>query len=426
MLQPDTGNSNTPSPAQSTRIVILEPREADSLATALEAIGADIRHNVRSQYAEALWDGEWRGLDEYTEAAMRDRIAAKCDEVQSKGAKAVPLWYGRERWNQAFNALMERRAVDPFLEWLRRLPPWDRKERIAHLLSDLFGARDDAITRWASGYIGIAAVQRAIWPGAKIDEIPVLIGDGRIGKSAYCAAWTPNHPEWFGDDIVFDAGPQQHAEAMLGKVVVEIPEMAGASRADLGKLKAFITRQDDGKSIRLAYAKRPVPMPRRAALIGTADRMDCLPNDAAGNRRFVPVMLPNRSNRKLETLGAAEHEQWWAEALHRVREGARANLTDELAAQVKRAAADHVTITEIHDILLAAVSKGGYFRRADGRLRTFTKQEVRHHIEQQDCRHNPVTAANALGAMGFRYVRMTALPNRPYRWFHRENTDVVE
>ena len=54
---------------------------------------------------------------------------------------------------------------DPFRDWLETLPAWDNVSRIDTLLSSMFGAEDDALTRWASRYIGIGAVQRAYEPG---------------------------------------------------------------------------------------------------------------------------------------------------------------------------------------------------------------------------------------------------------------------
>ena len=100
----------------------------------------------------------------------------------------MPLKYSAEVFLDLRRALGNDLRIDPFLGWLEALPPWDRKPRIDNLLCKMFGADDEAIVKWASRYIGIGAVQRAFEPGAKIDEVPVLLGDQGSGKSAFVRA----------------------------------------------------------------------------------------------------------------------------------------------------------------------------------------------------------------------------------------------
>ena len=66
--------------------------------------------------------------------------------------------------------------------------------------------------------------------------------------------------------------------------------MTGCTRAEVDRLKAFISRIDDG-GIRLAYRRNPEPLPRRSVLVGSTNDFHCLPNDATGNRRFLPIMV---------------------------------------------------------------------------------------------------------------------------------------
>ena len=55
-------------------------------------------------------------------------------------------------------------------------------------------------------------------------------------------------------------------------------------------MKAFVSRQDDGH-VRRPYARHTEPQPRRFVMCGTTNVLTDLPNDPAGNRRFVPVVL---------------------------------------------------------------------------------------------------------------------------------------
>ena len=84
--------------------------------------------------------------------------------------------------------------------------------------------------------------------------------------------------EGFSDGLNLAAHPKERAEALQGKVYVEASEMAGATRAELESLKAFVSRQNDG-SVRLAYRRDPESTPRRCIIVGTSNNMNCLPND---------------------------------------------------------------------------------------------------------------------------------------------------
>ena len=131
---------------------------------------------------------------------------------------------------------------------------------------------EESLNSRAGTFIFLGAVWRAYQPGVKLDEMPILIGRGGIGKStALRYIFPPELRELFTDGLHLAAQPKERVEAMQGKAVVEAAEMQGARRADLESLKAFLSRTDDG-SVRLAYRRDPEPMPRRSIIVGTADR----------------------------------------------------------------------------------------------------------------------------------------------------------
>ena len=131
-----------------------------------------------------------------------------------------------------------------------------------------------------------------------------------IGKSALLLnIFPPEHAGWMNDGLHLAADPKVRAEALLGRVVVEAGEMAGSTRADLESLKAFVSRQDDG-GVRLAFRRNPEPAPRRCIIVGTSNRLDVLPNDPTGNRRFVPVVL-NPPTQAVEGYLTLHRDQLW-------------------------------------------------------------------------------------------------------------------
>ena len=232
------------------------------------------------------------------------------------------------------NVQLWKRQVDPFIEWIESLDPWDGTERLQHVLT-LLGAQG-ALARWAGKWLFLGPVQRAYQPGAKLDEMCILVGGQGIGKSALVRQCLPpeHQDKWFSDGLHLAAHPKERAEALQGRVFVEASEMAGANRAELESLKTFVSCQDDG-SVRLAYRKDPAPSPRRCIIVGTSNNLEtgCLPNDPTGNRRFVIVQC--KSGCHVEVEMAKIRAQCWAEALGLYRAGERANLPRSLHEEAK-------------------------------------------------------------------------------------------
>ena len=246
---------------------------------------------------------------------------------------AAPARFSRERWGSALNAILHGTEVDPFLDWLENLPKWDRTDRLSIWLGVAFAAADDSLVRWASRYVFLGAVERAYRPGAKLDVMPVLVGPQGAGKSSVLSLMFPeDRAEWFTDSLSLAADAKTRAEALQGRVLVEISEMTGSTRAEIQALKAFLSRQDDGGA-RLSYRRNPEPMPRRCILVGTSNEAECLPNDPTGNRRFLVIEIEPHVRGAAGARGVmlAWRDQLWAEALQLHRGGAQARLPDDLA-----------------------------------------------------------------------------------------------
>ena len=153
------------------------------LMTALKQVGVgDARLNERAQQMELFLDGKWGSIDDYLVQNLRCvQIPNRC--LTKKGDQVQRLLYSTDSLLCYLKALVHDRRCDSFLVWVEGLPPWDQTPRVDGLLTRLFGAPDDALSRWASRYIGVAALQRAYTPGAKLDETPVLVGAQDVGKS---------------------------------------------------------------------------------------------------------------------------------------------------------------------------------------------------------------------------------------------------
>ena len=219
--------------------------------------------------------------------------------------------------------------VDPFSIWLSGLAPWDGKKRLHRLLTDTFKAEDNPLTRWASAALLLGPVQRCYEPGCKLDEVVVLVGGQGIGKSSLLSNLLPeSEPDWFSDSLSMTDNPQRRVESLQGRVVVEMSDLQGFTKADMQSLKSFITRRDDG-SVRLSFRRNPETSLRRCVLVGTSDRSECLPNDSAGLRRFIPVECREGCN--VEKFMTENRSHLWGEALAVYQGGeVRANLPRSL------------------------------------------------------------------------------------------------
>ncbi len=332
---------------------IPEGKTRAGMLRALEWVGIDVRFNERSARLElqdasdgAAGRPNWESSDDMRGAKLREMIADTC---LYPGAKGVPsrLQFGRERWGDVMDAVLDDRRVDPFKIWLDALPPWDGEARIDFWLGHVFtvGEIHEDLLRWASRSVLMGVVLRTDHPGEKHDEMVVLVGPQGIGKSTAWAWLLPGEPEralWFSDGLSFHDDQKAKAEALQGMVLVEASEMTGSTKAEVETIKKFLSRTND--NIRLTYRRDPSPLLRRCMIVGTTNDPRCLPNDASGNRRFLPVPCTAGDPSATRAYLDEHREQLWAEAIQRVREnhetaylpdslnGAQSELTEQYRA----------------------------------------------------------------------------------------------
>ena len=353
--------------ARATKQPALLPLEytPERFEGALEAVGVEFRYNCRSlrtQYRRIPYAGElpadWGALSGWQD--WTDTVAVIL-RAELKGA-AFGDWRGNytngrlnteddtpplhftldlndKQFAEGVKLAAAQNQVDPFLDYLRgEIPRWDGLPRLDGWLIQCFDVANGSydLAEWASEFILLGAIQRAMKPGCKLDEVPVLIGPGGIGKStALRELFPPELQDLFTDGLNLSSDTKTRVEALQGRAIVELAEMAGARRADIESLKAFISRTDDG-SVRLTWRHNPEPLPRRCIIVGTADRSDPLPPDH-NLRRFVPVSLTSGDVGQLLAFMDANRGQLWAEALHLYESGQDARLPDWLKEQQREA-----------------------------------------------------------------------------------------
>jgi len=135
----------------------------------------------------------------------------------------------------------------------------------------------------------IGAVQRAYEPGSKFDTCLTLKGEQGIGKSSFFKALAS--ADWFVDTM-------QEKELDLRMVIhkcwiYELQELESITgkRAE-GKVKGLLTTSVD--TYKRPYGYGIDDHPRRSIFVASVNRDDFL-KDSTGNRRFMVVDLPHRS-----------------------------------------------------------------------------------------------------------------------------------
>ena len=310
--------------------VVIDGRTPPGLSYCLEKSGIKYRWNIRRGCIEFNDGNGWLEENDRHSAAVREMIRTA---FNSPGRNNPELRFSRDQFNDYLNAIVAYVEVDPFQDWLQNLPEWDGQPRLARLLRTCFEIKDDQspleLVCWAGRFLVMGAVWRTLHPGAKLDEMLVLVGEQGIGKSTLLRLLLPDYADdWFTDGLSLAARDREIAETLAGRVIVEVSEMGGLYRAEIGRLKTILSRTDDGY-YRAAYARRAETQLRRCIVVGTTNSLECLPNDETGNRRFVPIELANGDPSSVRSYLDAYREQLWAEGLARCRAGEDPRLPDE-------------------------------------------------------------------------------------------------
>lgn len=225
-------------------------------------------------------------------------------------------------------------GFDPVQEYLDSLA-WDGKLRLATWMTSYLGAEDTPLHRAMAALSLVAACRRVHVPGAKFDAITVLISNEGHGKSSAIELLAGE--ENFCDQPILNADERQQQESMQGVWLYEIADLAGMSRADVDKVKAFASRRID--RARPAYARTRVDRPRRCVFFATTN-LERFLKSQTGNRRFWPVQV---GRVKLDEL-ARDRDQLWAEAVAVERSGLGLGLPERLwtaAGDVQAARMEH-------------------------------------------------------------------------------------
>ncbi|MHB1154530.1 MAG: virulence-associated E family protein [Eubacteriales bacterium] len=248
------------------------------------------------------------------------------------------LAFSSRNHDVAFTKVADDRRFHPIRDYLDALPVWDGIPRVEDLFIRYMKADDTPYIRTVTRKTFAAAIARIYRPGVKFDCVPVLDGDQGIGKSSIVKDLIT--PEYYSESLsLTDMDDKAGAEKLQGFWVVEIGELAGMKKADVEKVKAFLSTADD--KYRPSYGKTVESHPRQCIIIATVNGERGYLRDITGNRRFWIIKLNERKQKQKWHFDQNFRDQFWAEAKAIYEAGEKLYLEGELldaAEQAQRGA----------------------------------------------------------------------------------------
>jgi predicted P-loop ATPase len=218
---------------------------------------------------------------------------------------------------QAVELVARDRSYHPVQDYLHGLQH-DGVYRLDTMLSTYFGAEQTEYTKLVGRNMMIGAVARIFDPGCKVDTVLTVEGPQGLRKSTSIKALF--YP-WFSDDLE-EFGSKDASMQCAGVWCIEVGELDAMNKAEVSKIKAFISRTTD--RFRPPYGKRVIERPRGCIFIGTTNESNYL-KDATGARRFLPVKATQINVEGLQR----DRDMLWAEARELYEAGLPWWFTDE-------------------------------------------------------------------------------------------------
>lgn len=214
----------------------------------------------------------------------------------------------------AIRAIARKDTRHPIREYLSKLV-WDKKKRLDLWLTKYLRVKESPYTRAVGAAWMISAVARAFEPGCKVDHVLIIEGGQRGGKST-CLRSLCRDEEWYLETDV-QIGSKDALQVIRGKWIVELAELDSLARADLSKVKAFITCRID--TYRASYGREVIDQPRGCVFVGSTNDDEYL-KDETGGGRWWPVWTPSSEEDRLDFSAVVrDRDQLWAEAVARYR-----------------------------------------------------------------------------------------------------------
>jgi predicted P-loop ATPase len=245
-------------------------------------------------------------VSDFKEHMLSDTDVTRVQEyLQKLGQSQI----GMPVVHQAIDLRGRECALHPVRNYLDSLV-WDEEPRVGAWLTTYLGAEKSPYSECVGKMFLIAMVARIYEPGCKSDYTVIFEGPQGTEKSTACKILGG---QWYSDCLPEVSG-KDAALHLAGKWLIELSEMAVASKWESATLKAFLTRLAD--RYRPPYGRKEISQERQCVFVGTTNKSVYL-QDSTGGRRFWPVVVGKIDNVAL----ANDRDQLFAEAVKLFRLG---------------------------------------------------------------------------------------------------------
>ena len=310
--------------------IVVDPYNCAIILDHDPAVRGTVRYDEFADRPEITRDLPWRKV-----------AAGDCwDDTDDKGL----LWYMSKEYNMtgkqtildAHDLVIKQSSYHPVRDYLNGLV-WDGVERLDTMLVDYLNAEDTPLVRAMTRKHMVAGVARIMHPGEKYDYALTLSGPEGIGKTTIIKKLGM---KWYSNSFSSgDVGNKESMEQVRSQWQIELGELVSVKKNTNEAFKNFLTTNVD--KYRPAYARKASEFPRQCVFWATTNERYYLKGDT-GNRRFWTVYVRGWGDdlpvKDVFTMGQADVDQLWAEAVVRWKQGEKLYLEPDLDRQAREQA----------------------------------------------------------------------------------------
>lgn len=192
---------------------------------------------------------------------------------------------------ETVHAICMSNSYDSVIDTVNALPAWDGVERISGFFETYMenvSKRTEEDVDWlakCARYLFTSLMARMLCVDGVQADISLILQGAQGQRKSTLARILAGSRERFGT-YDFSMPSIERARSLVGKTVVEIPELIGMSRRDANEIKSVLTKTED--KYRKMFSEDEKTCVRRNIFIFTTNDSTFL-TDATGDRRFALV-----------------------------------------------------------------------------------------------------------------------------------------